>query len=368
MEFSTQDEKNMKLALELAKKGEGSVSPNPLVGAVIVKNGKVVASGWHKKFGGDHAEIVALKNAKAKKVNVSGSTLYVNLEPCSHFGKTPPCADAIIESGIKKVVIAMKDPNPLVGGKGIKKLIEAGIEVKVGCLKKEAQKLNEKFAKWISTKIPFVAIKFAMSLDGKIATRTGDSKWITSDASRKLVHELRDSYDAILVGRNTVATDNPVLKGIKREPKRIILDSKLVLSPNSNVFRDSNVVVITTSAAPQSKIKLFEKKNISVVVFKDKIDIKPLLKYLGEIGISSVFVEGGSEIFGSFIDSRAVDKVYCFISPQIIGGAGAKTAIAGKGADMVKNALNFNNSSFKQIGQDVLVEASVKSEGFSSAV
>jgi diaminohydroxyphosphoribosylaminopyrimidine deaminase/5-amino-6-(5-phosphoribosylamino)uracil reductase len=371
MKFSDQDKKFMARTLALAAKG--SVSPNPMVGAVITRNSRIVAEGWHRKFGGNHAEIEAINpptprmaglrraSKKSKKTKLVGNTLYVNLEPCVGFRgkKTPGCVDAIIKSGIARVVVAIKDPNPLVSGRGCAALRNAGIKVGVGCLAEQATKLNEKFIKWMSTKKPFVAMKVAMSLDGKIATKTGDSKWITSRASRKYVHKLRDSYDAILVGKNTVLKDNPTLAGRLREPMRIILDSSFESPLNSKVFRDNNALVVTTNRAPKSKINLALKNGIKVKVFKNKITINPLLRYLGSISVSSLFVEGGSQIFGSFIDEKCVDKAYFFIAPKIIGGKDSLIAISGKGVSSLKKAMTFKSKTIALVGEDILVEGNL---------
>lgn len=343
MKFTSQDEQFMSRALELAQKGKFCVSPNPMVGAVIVKNGKIIAEGWHKKFGGAHAEINALKLAERA---AKDAVLYVNLEPCMHVDKkTPPCVPEVVAAGISRVVVAMKDPNPKVAGRGILALRKAGIKADVGCMQKEACRLNEKFVKWILTGLPYVGMKVAMSLDGKIATKTGESKWITSEESREFVRNLRDDYDAILVGINTVLKDDPVLAGKHREPKRIILDSKLSVPSNAKVLRDSNVIVVTA-----------EKKTK-----KTRIELAPLLRLLGEQGVSSVFVEGGAEIFGSFIDEKLVDRFYWFIAPKIIGGREAKNAVGGDGVDKLKKALQLQNVEIRKIGSDIMIEGIVMS-------
>lgn len=348
----------MRKVFELAKRGGYRVSPNPLVGAILVKNKRIIVKGWHKCFGGDHAEINLLKNARKNHINVNRSTMYINLEPCVHYGKTPPCVPKIIEAGVKRVVVAIKDPNPLVCGRGIAALKSAGIKVDVGCLQKEAECLNKKFIKWIATGMPFIAIKVAMSLDGKIATRTGDSKWITSFTAREYVKRLRDNYDAILVGANTVLADNPSLAGLKHEPKRIILDSSLRIPLKSKVFRDKNVFVATTRKAPKSKIKILQKHGIDLKIFNgEKIPLNPLLRFLASKNISSVLVEGGAEIFGSAIDEKLVDKFYWFIAPKIIGGKNAKTAVAGQGAAKLLQAINLANCNYGQVGEDLFVEA-----------
>lgn len=337
----------MKRAFELAEKGRGFVSPNPMVGAVIVKKGKTVAEGWHKVFGGPHAEIVALKNARTAGKNIKGGVLYVNLEPCAHFGKkTPPCAPEVKKAGFSRIVIAMRDPNPKTKGMGIKLLRSKGLRVDVGCLENEAKILNEKYIKWISTGLPFVTVKIAISLDGKITTRTGDSKWITSERSRALVHELRDSEDAILIGSNTVMKDNPRLSGKNRDPMRIVLDSKLRAPSSAKIFRDNNVLIATTNKAPRRKIDFYKKRGIHVESFGEKININPLLRFLGKRGISSVFVEGGAKVFNSFINGNFADKFYIFIAPKIIGNS-AKM----KDAQIVKNAF------FERIASDILIKA-----------
>ena len=355
----SKDELFMKRALDLAAFGGFNVSPNPLVGAVIVKNGKIIAEGYHEKFGENHAEINAISTAKRKNLDLKGATFYVNLEPCVHFDgkKTGSCTDAISESGISRVIVAMRDPNPKVSGKGIYLLKRRGIKVEVGCLKALALKLNRKFIKWVGTGIPFVAMKVAMSLDGKIATKTGDSKWITSEKSREFVHELRDGFDAILVGINTVIKDNPALVGKKHEPLRIVLDSSLRIPNNSNVLRDNNVILITTDVASSDKIKALRKRGVRVEVFPKKHSLASLLRFFGKNRISSLFVEGGAEIFGSFIDEKLVDKYYWFISPKIIGGGSAKSAVGGNGINKIKDAVLLKNRLIKDIDGDLLIEA-----------
>lgn len=360
LRFSPQDEAFMRRALVLARRGKCAVSPNPLVGAVLVSGRKIIGEGWHKKFGGPHAEVAAIASARRRKNSVKNSILYVNLEPCVSFRakKTQPCVSALVAAGVACVKIAAKDPNPPVNGRGVNALRKAGIKVETGCLETEAKLVNEKFIKWISTGIPFVGMKVAMSLDGKIATRTGDSKWITGGRSRRLVHELRDEYDAILVGAETALRDNPMLKGKKTQPKRIILDSKLRVPLNSNIFRDTNVIVVTTIRAPRAKIRALKKRGIQTKIFPKKITLPPLLRYLGSCAISSVFVEGGAEVFGSFIDAHLVDRFFWFIAPKIIGGREAKNAVAGAGIEKISNALPLLNYSVRKIGSDVLIEGS----------
>lgn len=352
----TQDEKFMHRALFLAKKGRGLVEPNPYVGCVVVKDGKIISEGFHRSFGSWHAEIEALK--KLTPTQARGTTLYVNLEPCVHFGKTPPCVPAIIRSGVSKVVVSMKDPSRKVFGQGILMLKKSGINVIEGVLGKESKKLNEKFINNIKNKKTHVALKIAMSLDGKIATRTGDSKWITSETSRKHVKKMRDEFDAILVGKNTVIRDNPTLQGRTNEPIRIILDSRFESPLSSNVFRNKRALLVTTNLVKKSKLKKLQGRGIMVKKFTGKIRIHPLLQYLKSIGISKLLVEGGSEIFGSFIDERAANEIFFFIAPKIIGGRSAKPAIGGKGIKMMDQALQFafQEKSIKKIGQDIFLK------------
>ncbi|MDD5773231.1 MAG: bifunctional diaminohydroxyphosphoribosylaminopyrimidine deaminase/5-amino-6-(5-phosphoribosylamino)uracil reductase RibD [bacterium] len=351
----------MRKVLFLAKKGSGYVSPNPLVGAVLVKNGKIIGKGYHEYFGGNHAEVNAIISAGD---SVRGSALFVNLEPCVHFGKTPPCVDSIIKSGIKEVVISHLDPNPVVNGKGAAKLLKAGIKVKVGVLEEKSKLLNEIFLKFISQKRPFVILKAGISLDGKIAAKGGDSKWITGERSRDCVYSLRSKTDAVLVGIKTVLADNPYLtshgKGIKKNPKKIILDTRGRIPLDSNVFKEpKDLIVVTTKSASKVKIKKIEKTGAEVLFInkiKNRIDLNELLKKLGEKNIASLLVEGGSEVNGSFIDSKLVDKVLFFISPMIIGGKEAYSSIGGEGINALKNAVKLKNVSVRKIGQDYLFE------------
>lgn len=361
MSFSSEEIKFMRAAIALAQKGTFWVSPNPKVGAVIVKNNKVIGKGYHHKFGQDHAEIDALKDAWKASRSVDGATMFVTLEPCIHVNKKlPPCVPAIIESGIKHVVIAIKDPNPNVKGRGILALIKAGLSVRVGLMEKEAKDLNPHFIKLMTTDIPFVAMKIAASLDGKIATKSGDSKWITSEKSRDTVKSLRDNFDAILVGINTVLNDNPTLAGKHKEPVRIILDSRLRTPDNYNVLRNKNVIIATTEHAPDYRIKNMQANGFHVKNFGKKINILSLLRYLGKRNISSVFVEGGSKVFGSFIDSKLVDYLYWFVAPKIIGGLKSKLAISGNGVQSIKNAPMILDPQYKNIDSDLLIEGHLK--------
>ncbi len=357
----------MKKALSLARRGEGRVSPNPMVGAVIVKNGGIIGRGYHRRFGAPHAEVVALEEAGD---SARGGTLYLNLEPCTHFGKTPPCVDEIIKKGIKEVVVAMKDPNPINNGKGIRILRKAGIKVKVGVLAEEAIRLNETFIKWVRKGIPFVSIKVAQTLDGKIATKSGRSRWITGPEAGGFVHCLRAVSDCIIVGANTVLKDNPLLTARPKErsdfnqPLRVILDSKLRIPFNANVYNGkARTLIATTTDAPIRKAERFKKRGVEVLAFrprKGKVSLRVLLKRLAWRGIASVLVEGGGETIASFLEERLADKVYIFIAPKIIGGRNSITSCEGKGVDILSRAHRLNNLSIKKIGCDILIAGYVK--------
>ena len=319
------DLNQMRTALQLAVQAKGRTSPNPMVGAIIVKDGIIVGSGYHHKAGTPHAEIHALREAGER---AAGADLYVTLEPCCHTGRTPPCTEAIFRSGIKRVFIAVLDPNPLVAGQSVKRLADAGIETRTGILEAEARRLNEVFFKYIHTKTPFIAVKTAISLDGKIAAATGESKWITSDSARLHGHELRDTYDAILVGSGTVAADNPSLTcrlpgGKGRDPLRIIVDSRLSIDENSRVLQQDSpapTIIATTAFASPDKIKRIEKlARIMIVNHNPPVDLPLLLQRLGQNEITSVLVEGGSLINGSFLRQNLIDKFYIYVAPKIIG-------------------------------------------------
>jgi diaminohydroxyphosphoribosylaminopyrimidine deaminase/5-amino-6-(5-phosphoribosylamino)uracil reductase len=355
------DEKWMKRALRLAEEGRGKTSPNPMVGAVVVKRGKVVGEGYHAKIGEAHAEIVALLQAGKKAM---GAVLYLNLEPCTHFGRTPPCVPEVIKAGLKRAVIGMEDPNPLVNGKGIEALRQSGIDVKVGVLGKECRKLNEAFCKFILKKQPFVVLKVAATLDGRIAARNGDSKWISGDASRRLVHRLRDQVDGVLVGIGTVLRDNPLLtarteKG--NEPYRIVLDSQLKIPEDAKVFEHSpsEVILVTTRSAPHDKIERLEKRRVRVLIIDSKegrVDLKACLNKLGEIGLMNILVEGGSKINGSFLDEGLIDKFLLFLSPKWLGDPQAPGIFGGRGVSSLKEAVELKETKTKRIGEDIFVE------------
>lgn len=339
----------LRQCLNLAKKGMGWVTPNPMVGAILVKDQKIIGKGYHRCVGWPHAEIEALK---ACKDNPKGATLYINLEPCVHYGRTPPCVGAIIQADISKVVCSSADPNPKVSGQGIAALKQVGIEVKVGELERQAWELNEAFFTFHTKKRPFVAIKFAASLDGKLDTSTGDSKWITNEKSRKYARSLRSQYQAVLVGINTVLKDDPHLSVRKRRfknPMRIILDSKLRIPLEAKVFRNQQVLIITTSNANQSKLKQLKKMGFEIITLGKKIEIPKLMRVLYQREIISVLVEGGRTVLDSFIESKLVDKVYAFHAPMIIGEA--KT---------LKQAIRLSNIAFKNFDNDLLTVGNIR--------
>ena len=349
--------KYMELALKLAEKGKGQTSPNPMVGCIIVKRGRIVGKGFHRKAGTEHAEIWALNEAGKKAIH---STMYATLEPCSHWGKTPPCTEKIVEAGVREVVIAMKDPNPLVDG--LKELKFRGLKTKIGILEEEAKKLNEVFIKYIKTKNPFVFIKVAMSMDGRIATSTGDSKYITSKEARTYVHQLRTEVDAVMVGLHTVFRDNPELtprlyKG--KDPLKIVVDSHLKIPKNCTLLKDpSKLIIATTSKASKNDIKKMQQKGVTVLLIKSSkgmVDLKDLMKELGKHEITSVMIEGGSELNSSAIKAGVVDKLLIFTAPKLIGnGVGA---IGNLGITKIGKAINLKNQLCRKIGKDTLIEA-----------
>ncbi|WP_177503077.1 bifunctional diaminohydroxyphosphoribosylaminopyrimidine deaminase/5-amino-6-(5-phosphoribosylamino)uracil reductase RibD [Anaerosinus sp.] len=360
------DEIYMREALRIAAYASGRTTPNPLVGAVIVKDNRIVGQGWHRKAGTEHAEIHALHQAGEL---AKGADIYVTLEPCSHYGKTPPCCQAIIKAGIKKVIVAMTDPNPLVAGNGLKELKAAGIEVVEGVCRDEAEKLNEVFLKWIVHKMPFIVVKTAMTLDGKIATVSGDSKWITNEKSRKFVHQLRDLYDGILIGIGTVLADNPTLTTrldhLGKNPVRIIVDSKARIPLDSIVITDksAHTILAVTERASQEKIAALLQVGIEVIVTKekaDRVDLSDLLKILAEKNICSILVEGGSRINYSFFVEHLVDKVHCFIAPKIIGGTDAASPVGGKGTFYMKDAYQLNDITTERFDEDILITGYVR--------
>lgn len=349
----------MRRALALAEKGISGASPNPLVGCVIVKNQKTIGEGFHAQFGAAHAEINAIEDAGA---SCKGATLYINLEPCCHWGKRPPCTDAIVSAGIRRVVAAMPDPNPLVRGKGFRKLQDKGIHIKVGVLEEEARNLNRVFIKYITKKRPYVILKSALSLDGKIATTTGESRWISSIASREFSARLRTQVDAILVGAETVRRDNPELTshGKGRNPVRLVLSASGILPRKARIFDGASRTWIFSGAAPRTQRA--ENQKIEWIPLKQKkrrLDFSSLLNQLAKRGISKLLIEGGGETAASALESGAVDEIYFFVAPLLIGGRAAKTSFEGEGFRKLRNALRLKNVETKKIGEDLLIHARI---------
>jgi len=362
MTASDADVKYMSLALELAEKGRGMVEPNPMVGAVVVKNSLIVGKGYHQVFGGPHAEVFALNEGKE---DCTGATLYVSMEPCAHYGKTAPCVDAIIKAGIKEVVIAIIDPNPITSGKGMQKLHEAGIDVKVGVMESQAAKLNAPFLKLMQKGLPYVIVKWAMSLDGKIASHTGDSRWISSEESREYVHKIRGQVDGIMVGINTVRRDNPLLtcriKG-GRNPRRIIIDSNATLSLNSrliNTIQESELFVAVSSNAPQERVEKLRQVGCKIIRTSNVnglVDIKMLFQQLGKMNLTNILVEGGGRVITSVIEERLADKIMVFIAPILIGGEGAVSPIMGKGVTHIGESIKLIEITTKRFANDIVIE------------
>lgn len=359
-------EKFMFTALELAEKGRGFVEPNPMVGALIVKNGEIIGRGYHETFGKNHAEINAINDAG---MECKGSDIYVTLEPCTHFGKTPPCSQAIKEAGIKNVFIASKDPNPVAKTNGSQILKEAGINVIHGILENAADKLNAPFFKLISEKMPYVTAKWVMTLDGKIATRTGDSQWISNEESRSYVHKIRGEMDAIMVGIGTALADNPLLTcrtQSKRIAKRIIVDSNASLPLDSKLIKtigEAEVLIATTEQAPEERVARLEDAGCKIIktnLKNGKVDLKQVFEELGRMNLTNLLVEGGGKVFGSLLDNNLMDKAVIFVSPKIVGDANAISPVAGNGILSISQSIQFSDISYSQLANDIVIEAIVK--------
>jgi len=361
--ITVKDSEYMNRALELAAQTLGRTSPNPVVGAVVVNNGEIVGEGYHHQAGTPHAEVHALRAAGPR---ARGATVYVTLEPCSHHGRTPPCANALTEAGIKRAVIATPDPNPLVAGQGLRILEEAGIETTVGVLRAEAVRLNQFFFKYIKTRHPYVTIKSAMTLDGKIACASGDSRWVSGEESRQLVHQMRNVYDAIMVGIGTVLKDDPLLNTrlenqTSRDPVRVIIDSKLELPLNSQIAKTSSrqkTLVFCNTENEADKKELLKQTGIEVIELSNAGDILPLSEVLDELGrreLCSLLVEGGAEINASLIENGLADKIHLFIAPKIVGGRSAPTPVGGNGALLMKDAVHLYDLETAPCGQDILL-------------
>jgi diaminohydroxyphosphoribosylaminopyrimidine deaminase/5-amino-6-(5-phosphoribosylamino)uracil reductase len=358
----------MKIALDLAKKGRGFTSPNPMVGAVIVKENKIIGKGFHQAAGLAHAEINAFEDAGTL---AQDATLYVNLEPCNHVGRTPPCTEKILAAGIKRVVVAMRDPNPDVKGGGIDYLESHGVEVTLGVCEDQARKINEIFRKYIQTKRPFSIVKCAATLDGRIATKTGDSKWVTGKESRRFVHGLRHAVDAIMVGINTIEKDDPSLttrlentdEGFKGlDPTRIILDTHLRISEQAKLLRldsDSDTIIVTGSSVSQNKKAKIEKQGARVIESSVKhglIDLPGLMDLLGDLGITSLLIEGGGRVIASALSAGIVEKIILFFAPKILGGDDGVPICKGSGAVLMNDCIPVKDIRIQRFGDDIMIE------------
>jgi len=350
----------MELALRLAEAARGQTSPNPAVGCVLVKDGRIVGMGSHLKAGEAHAEVQALRMAGEA---ARGATAYVTLEPCSHHGRTPPCADTLIKHGIESAVVAMLDPNPLVAGRGVARLEEAGIEVLTGVCEAEAKRLNEVFIKYITTRKPFVTVKTAMTLDSKVATYAGSSRWITGEEARLEVHRMRHEHDAILVGVNTVLTDDPQLTTRLalggKNPIRVIVDTTLRIRLDAKVLTDGEAPtwIFTTERADPLKWERLEEMGVRVFSTGNEaqVDIDRLLTLLGAQEIASLLVEGGSQINSAFLHAQAIDKVVSYVAPKLVAGQGAPTPFGGLGIQEMNDAVSLVDVSFEKIGDDIKI-------------
>lgn len=349
----------MKRAIALAGKAQGKTSPNPVVGCVIVKDGQVIAEGWHKRCGGDHAEVMALKKAGAQ---ARGAAMYVTLEPCSHWGRTPPCVEAVMNAGIKKVVVAMTDPNPVNDGKSLRILKKNGVTVVSGVCEREARDMNRPFIKYITKKMPFIVAKIAQSLDGKTAMRPGFSPWITAEETRLWAKKKRDQFDAILVGVNTVIEDDPELNAPSKRLKKIVVDSRLRIPEQARILKGAgvqDVIIATTSDAPQAKLKRLIKRGIQVLIMPQKggrVALKSLFKELAKIEIASILVEGGAVVVGSALKEKLVDKLHLYLAPKVIGEAKAKGDLDGLHIQKLARALKFEITDIQRIGPDAFIE------------
>ena len=356
------------MALDLAVKGRGYTSPNPLVGAVVINNGVVVGKGFHEAVGQNHAEVNALNDAGDR---AKGATLYVTLEPCNHFGRTPPCTQRVIEAGIKRVVVAMQDPNTAVKGGGNDYLRDHGIEVTEGVGEKRARKINEAFIKYTQTQRPFVILKCAATLDGRIAARTGDAKWITGERSREYVHHLRHAADAIMVGIGTVKADDPSLttrlKDVRtKDPLRIILDTKLSIDTNAKVLQlksEASAIIVADNSASAAKKWRIEQQGaqvISVGLKDERIDLNALMDRLGAMGVTSLLIEGGSRVIASAMTAGVVDKIIFFYAPKILGGDDGIPICKGPGPDLISDCIRVDDITTRQFGNDVMIEGYIK--------
>ncbi len=354
----------MRRALDLAARARGRTSPNPMVGAVLVKDGTVVGEGFHAFAGSDHAELEALREAESAG---AGATLYVTLEPCCHFGRTPPCVDRIVQAGVRRVVAACEDPNPAVSGKGFAALRAAGVTVDVGVLEQEARRLNEAFFAYIRTGRPFVILKAAASLDGKIATQTGDSRWITGESARQHVHHLRNEVDAVLVGIGTILRDDPMLTTRlgtpdQRDPARIVVDNLARLPLRAQVINRASTaptIVAVSEMAPRARLDALEREGVQVLAVPGsprRVSLAHLMDALGKMGFLSVMIEGGAEINASALREGIADKLLLFLAPILIGGKSTPTAVGGEGIEALRLATRVRDVRIERFGEDILIE------------
>ncbi len=364
-------QKFMRRAIKLARRGWGTTSPNPMVGAVVVDDGQIVGQGYHRRRGGPHAEVLALQEAGGR---AAGADLYVNLEPCNHHGATPPCTEEIINRGIKRVFAAVRDPNPLVGGQGFSRLRGAGVEVHRGVCSEEATRLNETYVKFIRTERPFVLLKMAMTLDGKIATRTGDSRWISGQQARRWVHHMRAGYDAVMVGVETALADDPRLNcrlpdvKLPQQPLRIVADSRGRLPPDARMIRDTcggRVILAATSRAPENRLRRLRSMGVQVHTVPESngsVDAAGLFRWLGQRQVTSVLVEGGGELAWSLLSASLVDKVAIFVAGKIVGGRDAPTPVRGGGVRKMSEALQVDELKMRRCADDLLLTGYISTE------
>lgn len=366
MDLQQLDRRHMERALALAQLGQGWVEPNPMVGCVIAHGAEVVGEGWHQRFGGDHAEVEALRQAAER---AQGAALYVTLEPCCHWGKTPPCTQAILAAGVRRVVAAMKDPFPQVAGQGLRQLAEAGLEVQCGLLEAEARRLNAPYLKLIQTGRPWVIAKWAMTLDGKLGTRTGQSRWISSSEARTVVHQLRGRVDAVLVGSRTAAWDDPLLTAQPPGPRtaiRIVLDSRAKLASESQLVQTARQTPVLVAAGPETTEtdrRRLESAGCELLVLPGQTHQERLLALLDELGrrrMTNLLVEGGGRVLGALFDLRAIDEVHVFIAPKLFGGLEAPMALAGLGIERPDQAAPLESVQIERVGQDIYVAGRVR--------
>jgi diaminohydroxyphosphoribosylaminopyrimidine deaminase/5-amino-6-(5-phosphoribosylamino)uracil reductase len=365
MKWSREDIRYMKMALELARKGRERTYPNPMVGAVLVRNGRVIGKGFHARAGEPHAEIRALNDCGK---SCEGATMYVTLEPCDHHGKTPPCSAAVMGAGVREVVVGMSDPNPLTSGKGIQRLRKGGVSVRTGLLADKAAELNRKYIRYMTTGMPYLTLKLAQSLDGKIAARDGSSQWISSEASRRMVKELRGRFDAVMVGANTVRNDDPRLldpRGKGYDALRVVVDSSLGITPDSRLFRTLDrapLLIGTTEKAPDKKLAEYRAfPGVDIIRTKSrrgKVSLRPFLKKMASRGIVNVLVEGGGELAGSLFDQGLVDEVMVFVAPCVLGGP--FSSVKGEGVPGIDKAIGLDGLKVRRSGADILISGKVR--------